>query len=185
MNQGEARVGCPRCAANNFAGKATCWKCGASLPPPEAAAPVAGFVLQARPPQQSVQQPVYAPDSHSRRTSRRVIVVPAVLLVLACAAVAAFYVVNRKRDPLMDQLNSLKSQLQSQRDRLGAEIPRNASGDSIDDDTESRAKREIGRLNEMNQLAAPISPDGQVHLRTGGTVKRETWEKARDAISRY
>src|SRR5207249_3799981 len=31
------RIVCPRCRANNFAGKTHCWQCSATLPPPESA----------------------------------------------------------------------------------------------------------------------------------------------------
>src|SRR5215470_777064 len=39
MNQGQARIPCPKCGANNFLGKTNCWQCGGSLPPPETFAP--------------------------------------------------------------------------------------------------------------------------------------------------
>src|ERR1051325_5261862 len=64
MNQGQARIPCPKCRSNNFLGQTNCWQCGSSLPPPEA---FAAAQPSAMPPPQS--QPQFAPGS--RHSSER------------------------------------------------------------------------------------------------------------------
>ncbi len=58
-----ARIPCPKCRANNFAGKTHCWQCASPLPAPEAAGPDAAG---AAPRPHTAPNPSQWPQSQSR-----------------------------------------------------------------------------------------------------------------------
>src|SRR5438132_9248633 len=73
MDQGNVRVPCPRCRANNFPGTPACWQCGGSLPPPESFAapgayahpvPVPMPAIPAAPPPSTYLRGAYVPPGY-------------------------------------------------------------------------------------------------------------------------
>jgi hypothetical protein len=179
MNQGTDRIPCPRCRANNFPGKPNCWQCGGSLPPPEALRQAAG-----PPPPQGYPQPMFHPPfSGGRKRASWIVVVP-VLLILLFVTGGLFAYVARMRTANpgsgLDALQALRKQMEG---RIQQEVSRDAESSEPDDPLEQRAKRELGRLYEKRGYTPPpADADGNIHLRTGGTVTQEQWNRALDAV---
>lgn len=55
-----------------------------------------------------------------------------------------------------------------------AEVRQALSADPID----SEARRVVDRESQKLNLSPPVSPDGKIHLRSGGTITQEEWDAA-------
>src|SRR5690349_10083824 len=94
MNQGDQRVPCPKCKANNFLATTNCWQCGSSLPPPEAfgAAPQPAPQGVARRPhsfQPASVEAAYQPTPVAGRGGLGVIIAVIVALIVVIGGGAA------------------------------------------------------------------------------------------------
>lgn len=117
-----------------------------------------------------------APDRRAARPWRQLIVL-AVLLVLIAAMGGLFVLAFRSRVPSNDP----RAVLEATRDRLMRESARKApSGTGLyADPVEAQARQELERLRrEFGVGSAPVGPDGRVHLRGGGSISPEEWERA-------
>lgn len=191
MNQGDQRIPCPKCRANNFLGKTNCWQCGSSLPPPEAVGTPAGYT-QPAPAQQSPFQPNQAPlGYHPQASSRRgvpavVIAVVAVLVIAVVGAVAMARSRSHSRIPgnldlTPDQMRQIQQFQNSVRQSSGSS---DLSSANDPDSPESQARREIKRLEDKGLVpsAPKADAEGRIHLQSGGTISPEEWERARQSI---
>lgn len=173
MNQGQSRIPCPRCRANNFPGKTHCWQCSSPLPPPEAVLPaVVPAATAVQSPVSSAQPPFHAPAPHSAlRFALPVglglaVVILAVLLFSSRPTPSHRAAVNefaREQAQLEEQLRHM--------DRGGSF--RSASPE------EEQARRELRRLERQLETTAPppAGSDGRVHLRSGGSLSREEYDR--------
>lgn len=161
-----ARILCPRCRANNFPGQTNCWQCGHLLQPPEAVEPSVAWM---------------ASDNGSAQNRRAAKLwqhtVLAVLLALIAAIGGLFVLTLRSRNPSNDP----RAALEATKDRLMREPVRSVpfnTGLNVDP-VEAQARQELERLRrEFGVGSAPVGPDGRVHLRSGGSISPEEWERA-------
>jgi hypothetical protein len=161
------RITCTRCRANNFPGQTQCWRCGHSLPPPEALEP-------------SRNLPVcrHAPVSVRRPQKLQKPFVPVVLCAVILLSGLLVFAFRSWRQ------QDLRTELATTNDRLLREPPFVPSGITADPLAE-QAQRELERLQrEIGMSKVPISPDGQVHLRSGGTISPEEWKRAAKSLGR-
>lgn len=192
MNQGQSRIPCPRCRANNFPGKTHCWQCRSPLPPPEAVQPaVAPPAAAVTPPAAAVQPPVSAahPPFHApapqaaaspiaNRPPRSALrfALP-VGLGLAVVILAALLFSSRPTPSHRAAVNEFareQAQLEEQLRRMNR-------GDSFRfaSPEEEQARRELRRLERQLETTAPppAGSDGRVHLRSGGSLSREEYDR--------
>lgn len=194
MNQGQQRIPCPRCRANNFLGTTHCWQCGGSLPPPEAVGqatmPVSAspHIAYPSPDAQHRTPNAYYPSPYDaaavRRSSRRLMLIPILFLVLI--GLGALFVLafqSRTGSSVVPGLNDAQARMNAYADRLRREMDGSAAESGETDPLAAQARREIERLSgQIGGLAPPSDPQGRVHLRSGGAISREQWERARDSL---
>jgi len=171
-----------------------CWQCGNSLPPPEAmgqpARPV-GFAppqagLGAAPTAQSPPPNAYSYDViPARRSSRWLTILPvALLFVIVLGVLFAIALRSRSGKSMVPGLDDAQEKVNAYADRLRRELQGVESDSDADDPLTSQVRREIKRLSgQIGAAAPPADSQGNVHLRTGGTITREEWERARDSVS--
>lgn len=119
-NQGEQRIPCPRCRANNFAGQTNCWQCASSLPPPEATgayAPVSAYAAQPIPPAASAYPPQNAPVGYAPAASRSSwrLVIPLVLIAVVMLGGLFMFAVRRQRQRASQEERELRQAAQHYR----------------------------------------------------------------------
>ena len=178
--QNSERVACPRCQANNFAGQTQCWRCQASLPPPEArpgGAPV-GFPAQPPPPLQPTPM-IYppAPANGSLRGLQIAVGLIAFLIVLF-----AGWRLTQKQATSLSTPTAFAPSTPTLPPQ--AEAPTSPPRESADPAT-AQAQREIQRFRQENGLYPPDPPpssDGRIRLRSGGSISQEEWENARRKV---
>ncbi|HXG24100.1 MAG TPA: hypothetical protein VNJ09_06045 [Chthonomonadales bacterium] len=164
----EARISCLRCRANNFPGQTHCWQCGHSLPPPEAVEPSVAWTAS------------YNGPARDRRAAKPWwLTVPAVLLVLLTAIGGLFVLAFRSRVSSYDP-RAISEALMRERMR---KVPLNTG--LYVDPVEVQARQELERLRrEFGVGTAPVGPDGRVHLRGGGSISPEEWERAMRSLEK-
>lgn len=194
MNQGQSRIGCPRCRANNFPGKMHCWQCGGSLPPPEAVGqPAPAPVHYAQQPLPDTQYPTpnaYPPAGYAQypplRPSRRWFLAPLAFLLVAAILGGLFFFAFRSRArQTLGPLEQAPKTFGDYANRLRREggLGDTGANDSETDPTISQARREIERLSgQAGAYAPPVSQDGKVHLQRGGSISPEEYERARRSL---
>jgi hypothetical protein len=185
MNQGNQRIACPKCRANNFLGQPNCWQCGSSLPPPEAL----GQPVQPAP-QPYAPVPQAAPFAHTiapaaRKGGAWKTVVPVVLILVVAGAGLIYAAARNQKAPQAAVTKDLIQQLDQLKAQSGQQAP--SSGTSangpVDPDV-AAAQRAIDKFRRDNPgFAPPTDAQGNVHLQGGGTITREQWERARNAVS--
>ncbi len=207
--QGDAqqRIICPNCHANNFAGQAQCWQCraplaiaGGSAQPYASRAtapPVAPPVQRA----QAVPTAVPPRTGSSRPSALLLIGVAMMTFVIVLlnmrsqtAAPGAGRTTTQEietRRTATAPVTDLPSGQEDGANRISPSDTPTAvpTGDAHDtsaasgggDALEDAAKRVISREAPKVGLPPPaaVSPDGQVHLRTGGTISADEWNEAR------
>lgn len=188
MNQpvfrsGQDRIACPQCRANNFPGQPRCWQCGASLPPQDA--------LNSRP----SPGPQGSPMPFPARPGPGVASPPRLLwgLVLAGVALvsflAVFLLVNRRaanekivwETPRRSEPALAPAPAPDATNAANEAPARPENSDPLTD----QAKREIQRAQRDLAIPAPDSvsgKDGRIHLRSGGTISADEWERARRKV---
>lgn len=146
---------CPRCGANNFVGTPVCWRCKASLPPPEEAAGPARYVPEPAPGR------LPASIGHGPQSTTALLFPIVIVVVLAGLAVLLLWAwkAHTSASPVQT-----KARLEALRDKLMQQkglAPTPEDGGATDD-LEARARREINRLQrQMDQTPlAPIAPGG-------------------------
>ncbi len=190
MNQGEQRIPCPKCRANNFLGKTNCWQCGSSLPPPEAfGATPAAYVQPAQPAAfSSGQAPLgYHPQASAKRGGPAIAI--AVAAVLVIVVVGAFAMARSRGhrgvpgnlDLSPEQMRQIREFQNSVRQSSGSS---DLSSSTDPDSPESQGRREIKRLEDKGLVPSAPKPDseGRIHLQSGGTISPEEWERARQSL---
>ncbi len=204
MNHGQVRIPCPKCRANNFPGVPHCWQCGASLPPPESVAqpvqrpvsPAGRRALDPRLPTiesgvtPSPPRPLTPSPTEPRRIPWLWLRVTAVsICVLWGLFIAAYYVrmhnqattIDRQKDAIIEQNERYMRDLDK-----ALHNPAAVSDPSALDPNsqEAQARRELERLNKKLDGTAPppVSPDGRVHLETGGSISAQEWERAKESL---
>jgi len=203
----DARITCPKCRANNFAGKTHCWQCASPLPPPEAVGrgpagtpsrqpvdPNASNWPQSQagmgqhgggyPPHSPVRQA--HPGMHQDAFVRKWGMSRGIAGVLAAVGVGMFLIVwamaGRQRgasDPVRIEPN-VPAPILAPATHEPAATARPAQDDT--DPLVAESKRFIERESRHAGLPeAPASSDGRVHLRGGGSI---TTDQYRDAARR-
>jgi len=145
-----ATIKCLRCGAGNVLGQSRCWRCGASLPPPEE---------------------LYRLAPHGRQGRRVWLLVVLGLGVLGLGGAL-----------LLARTRQWSGFAQDRTPGVFRPIPPSAgAGPSPlpEDPLIAEARRTIQRLQQEHGLAPPPTDEaGRVHLRSGGTISREEWERA-------
>ncbi len=175
------RVACPSCRSNNFLGRPQCWQCGASLPPPEAAAPTAAAPAAA--------QPAFAPAQASPTPSpaRRVGVIVGGAAACILVGLTGAVMVSGRSHPSSGGNRAVAAQqaeLERMRQQMlhGSDLPQPSSATSSDP-TQAAARREIDRLRREAGMADPhADSSGQVHLQGGGSMSADEWRKTQRAL---
>jgi len=117
------------------------------------------------------------------------IIVPLVLIAMIGARAYLFMTAFRSKGQA--PVSDLQSQIEALKARQGEMMKQGASSqgtsdiNTLDPDSpEAKAQRELKRLREKAGMSAPPPTDanGNVHLRGGGTLTREEWEKAQNSI---
>lgn len=164
MDQGQSRIQCPRCRANNFPGKTHCWQCRSPLPPPEA-------VLLAVAPAAAASPIANRPLRSALRFALPV------GLGLAVVILAALLFSSRPTPSHRAAVNEFARE-QAQ---LEEQLRRMDRGDSFRfaSPEEEQARRELRRLERQLETTAPppAGSDGRVHLRSGGSLSREEYDR--------
>lgn len=186
MNQGQQRIPCPRCRANNFLGTTHCWQCGGSLPPPEVVGQVT-MPVPAPPPSAHPSPNTYYPPPYDaaavRRSSRRLMLIPLVFLLVIGLGALFVIAFQSRHGAVMPGLDDAQARMNAYADRLRREMDDSTAESGDIDPLTAQARREIERLSEqVGGLGPPSDPQGRVHLRSGGTISREQWERARDSL---
>lgn len=171
MNQGQSRIPCPRCRANNFPGKTHCWQCRSPLPPPEAVQPAVA------PPATAVAPPAAASPIANRPPRSALRFALPVGLGLAVVILAALLFSSRPTPSHRAAVNEFaREQVQ-----LEEQLRRMNRGDSFRfaSPEEEQARRELRRLERQLETTAPppAGSDGRVHLRSGGSLSREEYDR--------
>jgi hypothetical protein len=194
------RVGCPRCRVNNFAGKAHCWQCGAPLPPPEAIGsmgPSAPAVQRGMtngmaspgparpapgadrwPPQPPFQEggALRAGSAGGQRSG------PMIAALLICIGLIAFFVVWRMTGQFHGDPDATRSATSTPTTVLAPTSPDTPYAPPAADDTDpivAESKRFIERESRHAGLPEPpVSGDGRVHLRSGGSISTDQYRDA-------
>ena len=203
MNQGQQRIPCPKCRANNFLGQTNCWQCGASLPPPEAAgtAQNVGFTMPNQPipnPPQLPSVPYRAPGSAAMlslpagRPKSGVnwfyirIGLLAVTLVGMLVTASWYSRMGRQIQGIDSDTQKAIEQIDQMNRAMGEMIDQSqpSSPGALDPDSvESRARREMERLQRQHGIAnPPLGPDGKVHLQSGGSLDLGDYNRARETL---
>lgn len=158
-----ARIACPRCGANCMPGQDRCWQCGGSLPPPEA-----------------VLGTPSVPRGQGRRGAPWLLLIPVVAVaILVLGLFAAARLRQRQGGPDSD-IRSLSAEIEA----LRAGRPAAARPEEPLSPEAEEARRTIERLQRQHGLAPPAAdPEGRVHLRSGGTMSAEEWQRYRDALA--
>jgi len=159
-----ARLVCPRCGANCMLGQDRCWRCGGSLPPPEAV----------------VRPPVL--HGQGRRGAPGLRLIPVVVVVVAVVVLglsAAAWLRSRRAGPASD-IRSLSAEIEALRAGRPAAV---RAEEPLSPEAEE-ARRTIERLQRQHGLTPPpADAEGRVHLRSGGTMRAEEWQRYRDALA--
>lgn len=175
MAQTQDRIACPKCASNNFPGTQSCWQCNAPLPPPDALTRRKGISLNT-----TGQAPLAVPIAPARRPTA-----PAAGLsnrhfaIIAMAGLVVFAAALFLLRPRTEQaLTTPPAVAPENRDAApAADAPQSAAADS--DPIVEESKRVIEHATRhMDNPAAPVSADGQVHLRHGGSISPDAWRDA-------
>ncbi|MGC8668046.1 MAG: hypothetical protein ACP5VE_08040 [Chthonomonadales bacterium] len=150
MQPHETNLFCPRCGTRNVLGHPRCRGCGASLPPPEVLIP--------------------------RRAAgpRRGRFFGFAALAIAALILAGFLVLHQVagRTGVTPGTAPFPASLQPARSSSEA-------APAEEDPLIAEARRTIRRLQEEHGLAPPPTDEaGRVHLRSGGSISREEWERA-------
>ena len=197
------RIVCPRCRANNFACKTQCWQCSASLPPPEstgaviAAAPAATRRVVHSVPDARYSQGLPAAAQSGPAAPRHAELdrghgAPATTgprlnggtaAALVCSALLMFLVVwlvaGRLRTD-SDAARALPSSSSAQ--LLAPPTPESRAAQAAPDDSDpvvAEGKRVIERESRHAGLPEPpVSGDGQVYLRGGGSISPDRYRDA-------
>jgi hypothetical protein len=106
-----------------------------------------------------------------------------VLILLGGVFIAAF---RARTQRVASDMEALKRILYQQRQALQREMNSSDSDAQEYDSLNAQAQREIQRLSgrlEGYGLNAPVSPDGRVHLRGGGSISPEQWERTRGTLT--
>ena len=184
--QGDAqgRIQCPNCHANNFVGPPQCWQCGAPLSSAGAVRPQQAVRPPAAPhplPAASPGQP--PPSSAFARAAERPH--PLLLIGIAMLAFVAVLFVVRARSasslPSAPPGREVQETLRPNPDLSAQSAPNNSPDAGAVDPVEEAARRAISREAPNIGLPPPptVSPDGKVHLRTGGAISPDEWNEAR------
>jgi hypothetical protein len=117
------------------------------------------------------------------------IVVPLILVAMLGAGAYLFMTAFHTKAP--GPASDLQSQIEALKAKQGEMMKQGGLNSGISDtntldpdSTEAKAQRELKRLREKAGISAPPPTDanGNVHLRGGGTLTREEWEKAQNSI---
>ena len=197
---GPARIVCPRCRSNNFAGKTHCWQCNASLPPPEsvAAAPaprgsaanamhaanvIAGPAVQRATTSQSAshQHPIEiargypVPAGHTSigkgTLAAMVLAVGAIAIILVWLIMGRLHGDSETAHPVSSKPTAIAAPSDSS-------APSTSPAQEESDPLVAESKRFIERESRHAGLPEPpVSDDGQVHLRSGGSISAERYRE--------
>jgi hypothetical protein len=164
---------CPRCGAVAPLDATFCGQCGRQyrtqfVPPTDGAFHAAPAPVYNAPP------PDFTPRTPSVWMLRAV---QGAVAALVCIAVLAFSGVFRhdgkNAGPAMTSAPAAPQSAVPATDQ-SAEVRKALSNDPID----SEARRVVDRESQKLNLPPPVSADGKVHLRSGGTISQEEWNAA-------
>ena len=193
---GAARVACPRCRANNFAGKTQCWQCAATLPPPEAVTPAGRSTVGGAPAHRPAAQhaavppgfgppPSMAADPATGAFVRKWGMSPGTAAALVAIGLGAFLLVWTVGGYLRGGAPSVRSgpaPAAQTAPPVARDEPAVQPADDSADPIVEESKRFIDRESRHAGLPEPpAASDGRVYLRGGGSI---TGEQYRDAQRR-
>lgn len=157
------RIGCPRCGSNNFVGTPQCWRCGASLPPPEEIGQLNSPTGNASVPPSLHGSPTTAGGPvlpQAGPTAQWRVVLAVVLAALVCVVigmvVAGVIRRNTTSSPrqALESLNPIKERLMRERGLSGRDA-------WADDSVEARAREELRRLERRLGTMQPGGSETQ------------------------
>lgn len=158
MHPDNAFIHCLRCGCQNPLGMDRCRRCGASLPPPEALLPHQG------------------PARGGRRSSWVIAVFSAAVLGLGALLFLTRIASGPPIRPGVPPFSGTGP-------APSASVPAAPAGQ---DPLIEEAQRTIRRLQEEHGLTPPPADDaGRVHLRSGGSISAEEWERAARSLQAH
>jgi hypothetical protein len=164
---------CPRCSTVAPLDATFCGQCGrqyrTQFVPSGASSPSAGHA-----PAYHAPVPAFAPRTPSVTMLRAA---QGGVAALACFGVLAlsgiFRPDGKSRAPVVTAAPSAPRSVPPAAG-LNAEARKSLSEDPI----ESEARRVVDRESRKLDLPPPVSQDGRIHLRSGGTISKEEWDAA-------
>lgn len=184
---GGQRLICQNCSANNFVGQAHCWQCRTALPGAvngmaSAAAPISPAIPHTSILQPTAQpyplQPAYPVQGVGRTNFPLLfggVAVVTFVLVLMFAMHARPETVSSPTVLMPGRSTGSAGPIDSTLDSS------NASNAAHSDPVDDQARRVIETESPKIGIppSASVSPDGRIHLRSGGTISKEEWDNAR------
>ncbi len=185
---GGQRTVCDKCGANNFIGQPQCWQCRAALPGAASGIkPTTAPVFSTMPHANHGHQPAIAayppvPANAAQSVSRTNF--PLVFGGIAAVTFVLVLMFAMHTHPEAVRTPAVSMPVRSA-DSTGSidSTPEstNASKSTPVDPVDEQARRVI--QTESPKIGIPpsvsVSPDGRVHLRSGGTISKEEWDNAR------
>ena len=178
-----ARITCPSCSANNFAGKSGCWQCGAPL----------GTQTTTRPAGRSSAGPATShhspplPSTQNDGFIRTWGMSKGVAALVVAAAVGAFLIVwfaaarVRSNDTGISSAHPISAPSAAPSDRS---MPAERSATQDTDPIVDESKRFIERESRHAGLdPPPVASDGKVHLQNGGSISAEQYRDAQRRVN--